>query len=64
MNFRKIGADIERIRQERNIPLISMCNCLDVLESDYYKIVGGESKISIYQIIMFIALTSYVPDGV
>ncbi len=51
----RLGQEIEKIRQQRNIPVWQLCVALDILsEKEYRSIKTGRAKLSVYQKIMLI----------
>ena len=50
-----LGQEIEKIRQQRNIPVWQLCVVLDILsEREYCSIKTGRAQLSVYQKIMLI----------
>ena len=50
-----LGQEIEKIRQQRNIPVWHLCNVLNINhETEYDKIKKGKMKLSAYQKIMLV----------
>ena len=50
-----LGQEIEKIRQQRNIPVWQLCVVLDILsEKEYCSIKTGRAQLSVYQKIMLI----------
>ena len=55
----KIGHKIERLRQERNIPLYVMCDIMAISgEAAYIDIVRGNTEPTIYQLVMLVIFFS------
>lgn len=55
----KIGHKIERLRQERNIPLYVMCDIMAIpSEAAYSDIVRGNTEPTIYQLVMLVIFFS------
>lgn len=50
-----IGAEIDSIRKNLGLSVVDMCNIFDVKESEYFLIVRGQYKLSIFQLIMFVS---------
>lgn len=50
-----LGQEIEKIRQQRNIPVWQLCDVLNIdNEQEYHKIINGHIKLSVYQMVMLI----------
>ncbi len=50
-----IGAEIDSIRKNLGLSVVDMCNIFDVKESEYFLIVRGQYKLSVFQLIMFVS---------
>ncbi len=50
-----VGTEIDSIRKNLGLSVIDMCNIFDVKESEYFLIVRGQYKLSVFQLIMFIS---------
>lgn len=50
-----IGAEIDSIRKNLGLSVVDMCNIFNVKESEYFLIVRGQYKLSVFQLIMFVS---------
>ena len=50
-----IGAEIDSIRKNLGLSVVDMCNIFDVKEFEYFLIVRGQYKLSVFQLIMFVS---------
>ncbi len=46
-----IGQKLEHLRRVRGLSILDMCNILDCVESEYYRIICGKIRPTIFQLI-------------
>ena len=53
------GRDIEKFRQEHNLPIFIMCNVLGIVaELEYHKIITRRKYLTVFQQISFVEFKS------